>query len=128
MVVKLEALLEHLGIDWVVLYKPLGLNTIRNEIEWANLYNKDAELVRPLSMRLEGLGANSVRPCFLLPPLSRDSERVHTAFIYLEWSNRESRVFHLEFPFGRGRDFLWSWPTRHWPGTCRRCMRDHMAS
>jgi len=48
--VRLETLLKHLGIDWVVLHWPLGVQTTKGAADWTSLYNKDAEMVMVVNM------------------------------------------------------------------------------
>ena len=70
---------------------------VNNAVDWTDFYNKDAECVRPLNMRVKRFGAYSVSARFLLPFLSRDDERFQLGFVYFEWPDREGRVFYLEF-------------------------------
>jgi len=96
--------------------------------DWKNLYKKDTEMVTLLNVRLKRLEVNSVSPCFLLLLLSRDYRRFHTGFVYFEWSDREHRVEYFEFSLRRRCDLSWPRPTRHWPGTGRGSIREHMTN
>jgi len=65
--------------------------------DWTHLYNKDTEMVTLLNVQLKRLEVNSVSPCLLLLPLSRDHRSFHTCFVYFEWSDRGHRVPYFEF-------------------------------
>jgi len=53
-------------------------------------------MVTLLNVRLKRLEVNSVSPCLLLQPPSRDHRKSHIGFIYFEWLNREHRVFYFK--------------------------------
>jgi len=100
----------------------------KSAADWRILYKKDTEMVTLLNVRLKRLEVNSVSLCFLLLLLSRDYRRFYSGFVYFEWSDREHRASYFEFSLRRRRDLSWPWPTRHWPGTGRGSMRDHMSN